>query len=150
MKNFMRLSLLSALGALVFATTSIPLVAQEPAKCTVTVKVTGIRNTQGNVLVALRSGPGTVVQGKTAEIDAKTMTAETTFTDIPEGTYDVAVIHDENRNGTLDFEPIGMPAEGYAHSNNPAKRPGEPSFDETKFTLTKPGKTIDVQLIYWP
>jgi len=43
-----------------------------------------------------------------------------------------------------------MPTEGYGHSNNPAKRPGPPSFDETKFTFAAPGSTVGIVLIYWP
>ena len=49
------------------------------------------------------------------------------------------MIHDENKNEKLDFNDAGMPIEGYGHSNNPAKRPGPPNFDETKFAFAAPG-----------
>lgn len=124
--------------------------AQTASQSNITVKVSGFRNTEGNLRVQLRSGPGTVVQHKVVDIDAKTMTAEAVFNEVPAGTYGVAVFHDENKNGQLDFSSMGMPLEGYGHSNNPAKRPGEPSFDETKFSLTQPTATIDISLIYWP
>jgi len=45
---------------------------------------------------------------------------------------------------------MGMPVEGYGHSNNPEKRMGAHSFDETKFTLSQPVTTLEIQLIYWP
>ncbi len=124
--------------------------AQASGKSSLTVKVTGIRNTEGNIRVTLRSGPNDVVKSSAVEIDPKTMTATAVFDDISQGTYGVAVIHDENKNGTLDFSEMGMPLEGYGHSNNPEKRMGPPNFDETKFTLDKREATIEIKLIYWP
>ena len=35
------------------------------------------------------------------------------FEDIPAGTYAIAAIHDENRNGKLDMNWLGVPKEGY-------------------------------------
>ena len=115
-----------------------------------TVKITGIRNTDGNIRVALRRDESTIVAARIVEIDPKTLTAEAVFDNLAEGTYGVAVIHDENKNGKLDFNEMGMPLEGYGHSNNPAKRPGPPPFDETKFTFAAPGSTIEIELVYWP
>src|ERR1700738_14221 len=148
--NLMRLTVMCAVSLLLFAGTFASTSAQTPAKCKLTVKGAGIRNTEGNVRVALRSGPDTVVQSKTVEIDAKTMTATAVFEDLPQGTYGVGTIHDENKNEKLDFNEMGMPVEGYGHSNNPEKRMGPPKFDETKFTVSSPETTVDIQLIYWP
>ena len=137
--------------AIVFAVLGAALVAaQTPAKCSLTVKVTGIHNTEGDVKITLRSGPDTVVQLRAVAIDAKTMTATAVFENLEPGTYGVATLHDENKNGKLDFNDVGVPVEGYGHSNNPAKRPGPPNFDETKFTLSEPTTSIEIQLIYWP
>ena len=115
-----------------------------------TVKIAGIRNAEGNIRVALRTDENTIVDARIVEIDPKTLTAEAVFDNLAEGTYDIAVIHDENKNEKLDFNETGMPIEGYGHSNNPAKRPGPPDFNETKFAFTSVGSTIDVDLIYWP
>ena len=115
-----------------------------------TVKITGIRNTEGNIRVALRTDDNTIVNAKVVEIDPKTLTAEAVFDNVEAGTYGVAVMHDENKNEKLDFDDAGMPTEGYGHSNNPAKRPGPPNFDETKFAFAAPGSSIEITLIYWP
>ena len=40
------------------------------------------------------------------------------FNDIPPGTYAIAVFHDENANGKLDKNFLGIPCEGYGASNN--------------------------------
>ena len=114
------------------------------------VKVNGIRNTEGNIRVALRSDENTVVASQIVDIDPKTLTVEAVFDNLAERDYGVAVIHDENKNGKLDFNEYGMPLEGYGHSNNPAKRQGPPDFNEIKFTFAAPGTTIAINLIYWP
>ena len=145
-----RFAMIPVLCAALFAIIPAPSLAQSPAKCTLTVKVTGIRSVEGNILVTLRSGPDTIVQGKVVDIDAKTMTAQAVFAGVPAGAYGVSAIHDENKNGKLDFNDVGMPIEGYGHSNNPAKRMGPPNFDETRFTLDPSGASIEINLIYWP
>ena len=114
------------------------------------VKITGIRNAEGNIRVAVRTDENTIVVAKIANIDPKTLTAEAVFDDLAEGNYGVAVFHDENKNEKLDFNDVGMPLEGYGHSNNPVKRPGPPEFNETKFAFAAPGTTITINLIYWP
>lgn len=124
--------------------------AQTPKTGKLIIKITGIRNAEGNIRVALRTDENTIVDSKVVEIDKKTLTAEAVFDNLPEGTYGVAVIHDENKNEKLDFNDVGMPLEGYGHSNNPAKRPGPPNFDETRFAFAAPGSTIGIALIYWP
>jgi len=124
--------------------------AQTPAAGKLIVKVTGFHNTDGNVVLRVRSDEQTVVATRTVEIDSKTMTAQAVFDNLAQGTYGVFALHDGNKNGQLDFDAQGMPLEGYGHSNNPAKRPGPPSFDETKFTLGKTDVTIEIELIYWP
>ena len=134
--------------SLVFASSSSAAEAQKTGK--LIVKVTGIRNAGGNIRVAVRTDETTIAAAQIATIDAKTLTAQAFFDNLSEGDYGVAVVHDENQNAKLDFNDYGMPTEGYGHSNNPAKRPGPPDFNETKFVFSAPGTTITVNLIYWP
>ena len=115
-----------------------------------TVKITGTRNADGDIRVAVRTDENTIAAAQIAAIDPKTLTAEAVFDNLAEGDYGIAVIHDENKNEKLDFNEIGMPLEGYGHSNNPAKRQGPPDFNETKFVFAGPGTTISVNLIDWP
>ncbi|MDO8453998.1 MAG: DUF2141 domain-containing protein [Sulfurimonas sp.] len=57
-----------------------------------------------------------------------------TFSNIPNGTYAIALFCDENQNGFLDKNFIGIPKEAYGFSNNP-KVFGKPNFEDTKFEL---------------
>jgi uncharacterized protein (DUF2141 family) len=123
--------------------------AQTPKTGKLTIKITSIRSAEGNIRIALRTGENTIVDSRGVEIDPKTLTAEAIFDNLPEGTYGIAVIHDENKNEKLDFNDSGVPTEGYGHSNNPEKRPGPPSFDETKFAFAAPGSHLEIALIYW-
>jgi uncharacterized protein (DUF2141 family) len=113
-----------------------------------TVHVTGIRNANGNIRLALFRD-STFFQAKEVEIDAKAMTAVAVFDKIPPGVYTVQLFHDENRNGKMDTNFFGMPLEGYGMSNNPKKRMGKPGFDETNFQLNQPESTIEITMVYW-
>jgi uncharacterized protein (DUF2141 family) len=57
------------------------------------------------------------------------------FDPIPAGTYAVACFHDENKNGKLDKNFIGVPTEGTVASNNAKGSMGPPSFEDAKFTF---------------
>jgi uncharacterized protein (DUF2141 family) len=88
------------------------------------------------------------IHQQSVDISSNTLSAETTFRDLPYGTYAVAVLHDENGNGKMDKNFMGIPKEGYGASNNPRKRMGPPGFDEAKFSVTQPAQTIEIRLIY--
>jgi uncharacterized protein (DUF2141 family) len=59
--------------------------------------------------------------------DKKIATA--TFSDLPKGTYAVAVFHDKNRNGIMDKNLVGVPTEKYGFSNNARETFSAPSFE---------------------
>lgn len=71
--------------------------------------------------------------------------AQFTFTDLPAGDYGVLVTHDENGNGKLDTNMLGMPLEGYGFSNNPLVM-RKPTFDEARVTVPATGIAIDISL----
>ncbi len=58
-----------------------------------------------------------------------------TFTEMPPGTYAAAVIHDENSNGKLDTNFLGIPTEGYGISQNHTHALRRPTWDESKFVV---------------
>lgn len=70
---------------------------------------------------------------------------EVTFENMPYGTYAVSVLHDENSNGKMDKNFIGIPREGFGISNNPKIKTGPPSFSEALFSLDR--KLADVTVI---
>jgi uncharacterized protein (DUF2141 family) len=132
-----------------------PLTAQIKDTATLTVRVTGARNTKGKIGVTLfQNAQGfpddtsKAIRQESVEIDPKTMSAQVTFKDLPQGTFAISVLHDENGNGKMDKNFVGMPKEGYGASNNPSKKRRAPTFDEAKFSLNTPEQTIEITLIY--
>jgi uncharacterized protein (DUF2141 family) len=130
-------------------------VEEEPTKGVLTIKVIGARNAKGKIGVALfKAAAGfpenraAAVRSEQANIDSQTMTAEVVFRDVPQGIYAVSVLHDENANGKLDKNFLGIPQEGYGASNNPGKKMRAPNFDEAKFSINSPEQTVQIKLIY--
>ncbi|MFM7972651.1 MAG: DUF2141 domain-containing protein [Betaproteobacteria bacterium] len=62
--------------------------------------------------------------------------ASCVFDELPPGTYAVAVVHDENGNGKLDKNFLGIPSEGYGDSNNRTYAASSPKWEESRFTVT--------------
>lgn len=54
-------------------------------------------------------------------------------------------MHDENGNGKLDTNAVGMPIEGYGFSNNPRVM-RKATFDEAAFAVDDKGTVIELHL----
>jgi uncharacterized protein (DUF2141 family) len=131
------------------------LTAQTKDTGTLTVRVTGARNTKGKIGVTLfqdaqgfPDDTSKAVRQQGVEIDPNTKSAQVTFKDVPQGIFAVSVLHDENGNGKMDKNFVGMPKEGYGASNNPKKKKRAPTFDEAKFSLNTSEQAIEITLIY--
>ncbi|WP_368565669.1 DUF2141 domain-containing protein [Pseudoxanthomonas sp. UTMC 1351] len=113
-----------------------------------TVRIHDIRAQTGVLKVALVDGvPGW--DGKAAPVKADGAPpqgdgATFVFKDLAPGTYAVMISHDENGNGKLDSNFMGMPTEGYGFSNNPAVM-RKPTWEEARFELAA-DQAIDVTL----
>ena len=66
---------------------------------------------------------------------------EYVLTDVVAGEIALLVYHDENGNGVLDKNFIGIPRETLAISNNYQPK-GPPSFSRARFTLAEEGATV--------
>lgn len=68
---------------------------------------------------------------------------------LPYGRYALAVYHDENGNGGLDKNLLGIPKEPYGFSNNPRAKWSAPTYEETSFELGAERLTLAVSLKKW-
>lgn len=134
---------------------SVHLAAKTRLTSAVTIKVIGARNAKGKLGVALfqdakgfPEDTSKALRQQEADINAQTLSAQVIFRDVPQGVYAISVRHDENNNGKLDKNLIGIPKEGYGVSNNPKKKLRAPSFDEAKFSLNAAEQAIEIKLIY--
>jgi len=62
------------------------------------------------------------------------------------GEYAVKVFHDENKNGELDTDFLGIPDEDYGYSNDATGWFGPPSWEKAKFIFNQPEMTIKIDV----
>ena len=105
---------------------------------TLSVSVSDIKNNTGSLTAELYNSKEKFLKTpyKTVSSAIKSNSASVTFTGIPKGEYTILVYHDENKNGKLDKNFIGMPKESVACSNNAKGFMGPPKYDDAKFTIT--------------
>jgi uncharacterized protein (DUF2141 family) len=112
---------------------------------TISVTVVNVLNDNGTVNYAIFtkenfrmqpsfSGKAKITEGKSSMV----------FEKIPAGEYAIICFHDENENGTLDFELNGMPKESYGTSNN-ALSFGPPQFNEAKFIVGSTPISLEIK-----
>jgi len=70
----------------------------------------------------------------TARDSVSSSTVRVFFSDLAPGRYAVKVFHDENNNGELDANMLGIPVENYGFSSG-SRFPGPSSFDDAAFEL---------------
>lgn len=68
------------------------------------------------------------------------------FPGLEAGTYAFVAFADENSNGKLDTNFIGIPTERYGFSNNAMGLMGPPSFDAASVRVENERKTIAIKL----
>jgi uncharacterized protein (DUF2141 family) len=112
-----------------------------------TVTVSGLKNDTGIVKVGLYNSDGTFLKTtyKSLTSEIKNNQVVVTFDNLPTGEYAISTYHDENNNGKLDRNAMGIPSEAYAASNNAKGFMGPPSYKDAKFLIDKDSK-IEITL----
>ena len=123
--------------------------APTPAENIIHVDVGGLRSDKGQMLCALFSSAEAVptkadkaIARLTAKIAERQAICD--FTGVAPGTYAVSVVHDENSNGKLDRNFIGMPREGVGASNDAKGHMGPPKFNAASFQYK--GGRLDLKI----
>jgi uncharacterized protein (DUF2141 family) len=114
-----------------------------------TVTLQGVRVQTGVLKLALvDSQAGWDGQAKPVNADGAAPQGDSAtfvFKGLKPGAYAVLVTHDENGNGKLDSNMIGMPIEAYGFSNNPNVM-RKPTWDEARFEVGAQDAAIDITL----
>lgn len=132
---------------------TVPGMVQRQSTDTVTITVTieAIRNSSGSLGVALYNEDTEFPESdpfKAKEVSLNSSgDLEVVFEDVPAGDYAIAVMHDENNNGDIDFNEQGMPLEGFGFSNDAMGDMGPPDFDQAAFTADK-DTDVAITMIY--
>lgn len=161
MPRRLRAAALSVSAIFAAASAAQPALAQgAPAGCTgtpsatwINVVVDGVRSSRGLMAVTLYADNSRkfLVKHGSVYVGRSPAQAGTTRTCIylPQpGTWALALYHDENANQSFDRTGIGLPAEGYGFSNNPATLAGLPSFRSVRLAVPRTGMTARIHLKY--
>lgn len=112
-----------------------------------TVQIEGAESNDGQIFVSVYNEAAdfldTSYKGAISKITNNGCTV--TFEGLPKGTYAVSTFHDENDNGKLDTNFIGIPKEDYGCSNGAKGIMGPPKWKDAKFEL-QTDKTITIIL----
>ncbi|MFC1490378.1 DUF2141 domain-containing protein [Candidatus Latescibacterota bacterium] len=68
---------------------------------------------------------------------------------VPYNDYAVTVLHDENSNGELDTNWLGLPKEGVGVSNNAKSLLGPPKYKDAKFNLNSKKLILNIEMTYF-
>jgi uncharacterized protein (DUF2141 family) len=134
--------------------------APPPAGCTgpasstwLNVVASGLRNGNGLLAVTLYQDIPSKFLAKrgslyVGRVDANAGTTSACIFVPAPGVYALALYHDENANQKFDRTGIGLPAEGYGFSNNPATLAGLPSFRSVRLNVPRSGLTTRITMKY--
>jgi uncharacterized protein (DUF2141 family) len=122
----------------------------------ITVKVSGLKNDNGVVRVALFNNEEKYRDAKGAANKAmafmkeiapiKNKEATCTFTKVPYGTYAIKLFHDEDNSGEFHTNMLGMPKVEYGFSNNAKGTLGPAPFDKASFQVNVPEITQSISI----
>ena len=114
------------------------------------VTILNIRNSNGTVDCALLDAPKgfpvDVLHSAMRLVAMKVPDTEARcdFENIPSDSYALVALHDENMNGKLDTNWLGIPKEGFGFSNDPKVSFSAPSFSDAAFAYD--GQTLDLTI----
>ena len=117
-------------------------------------EIAGVANDQGGVFIAIHAAesaagfPNDNRARYRFRIPAAVDRVQIAIPDVAPGQYAIAAFHDENGNGELDVNQVGVPIEGYGFSNNAAANPGPASFADAAFELGESPAAVRVKLSY--
>ena len=114
------------------------------------VKVKNVAHSTGKINIAVYNSSNDFLSFNHAyKVESGQAVKEETmveFTDLPTGTYAFAVFHDENDNGKMDVNGLGIPIEDFGCSNDAKGFMGPPKWKNAKFELSDKSKSLIVNL----
>ncbi len=114
--------------------------AQVSPQYSLTIEISGIKDNKGVIMLQLLNASQEVVTQEKGVIEnGKSIM---TFKNLAPGKYAVRYFQDENLNGELDKNKLGIPTEGYGFSNDAYGMFGPKPFRDWLFELDKDKKLV--------
>lgn len=114
-----------------------------------TIELSGVTSTAGNVLVSICDEArfrGQCAEGRMVQAARGTVTV--VFADLAPGRYAAKAFHDENDNRKLDTTAAGIPTEGIGFSNNAPANFGPARFGDAAFEMGAGDQKIRFRINY--
>jgi uncharacterized protein (DUF2141 family) len=103
------------------------------AQVNLKIEIAKLKNSNGQIFLQLFDENQSKIKGIYGKINNNK--CEILIDNLKAGKYAFRFFHDENNNGKLDTNWMGIPNEGYGFSNNPSAAFGPPSFEKWIFEL---------------
>jgi uncharacterized protein (DUF2141 family) len=120
----------------------------------ITLEITNLESSNGRVELAIFNSAETFLDEKKyfkhLSLPINSEQKSVVFDlELPSGEYAFSVFHDENGNGKLDKNWLGIPTEAYGFSNNFKAKWGAPSWEKTRFLIGNEAKSMDIRVEKW-
>ncbi|MEN2281059.1 DUF2141 domain-containing protein [Algoriphagus sp. SE2] len=83
---------------------------------------------------------------KSISLPIKNKKAEIILKGIKPGKYAISVFHDDDKDGKIKTNAIGIPIDKYGFSNNPTLLFGPPSFSKASFEVKNKPVKVEIRL----
>lgn len=104
-----------------------------------TIKVEGANPGEGRILLSVFASEQDFLRVPMISLDAavnESGNAEFVIGELEQGNYALSAIYDQNSNGKLDTNFLGIPSERVGMSNNPSSWFGPPGFGDAVVEIT--------------
>ena len=125
-----------------------------PLRADLSVTLSGVRQAEGSVRVALWSAsegfPSETERAHAREVvDASVPAVGVVFRDVAPGRYAVSAIHDRDGNGELNRNFLGIPREAVGISNGAVGFTGPGDFEDALFEVGDGGAELEIDFYHW-
>ena len=121
------------------------------AQSSLEIHLDNIKSKKGSIQLALFNSEADFLKNPIEKRNVKPTGKDITvvFEHLQPGDYALSVIHDENENGKLDSNALGIPKEGFAFGNNALGSFGPPSFEKATIKVGDQDVKQDIKLKYY-
>lgn len=125
----------------------------ETVRGTLQVEVTDVQEAGGMIWLGLYDGPDHFLDKEKAVLKGVVVERAGVYVialeELPFGAYALAVFHDQNNNGLLDQNWLGIPKEPFAFSRPISSKWRLPRFEEVSFVFDREKQVVRTSLKRW-
>ena len=121
-----------------------------PEEYTLNLSIENIQQVKGSIEIGVyNTSEDFLKEGKAIKTYSIPVTGNSVsqeIKDLPKGDYAISLYHDQNSDGKINRNFIGIPKEPYGFSNNFKPKFSKPSFEDCEFSISA-NKKLKIDLI---